>query len=562
MNKVRKGLLAAVCVTFAMGTLAVDEFSFSSGPSVTGAKAQNNNERPAKPETRKSETLSAAAGPIYTKAVEALQAEPPQYQAALAAVTQIINGGSKFKQYDIVKSREIRGYIRAGQDNYKAAIPDFKFAVDSGILSPAEELGLRYNLAQLYLATQQYRAAIREFEAWFRQAENPQAEAYFKLAQAYYVAGQPSKAIPPAETGYRIMKEPKEDWMQLLASIYIDRRAYSKAAPVLERLIGIRPDKRIYFSQLRGVYVQLGKERDAFAVLAIAHRNGILNTESDLKGLAGLYRANGYPYKAGKILEQGINAGHVKANKDNLEELGNAWTHAREAKKAIPPLTRAAGMSGDGKIHYRLCQNYFADENWSEAAKACNSAVAKGGLRNDLADAYFLMGTSHYNVGKDGRQPAIAAFEKCQENAVYRVYKDEEEDSSEQEGATEDAPAEEAAAEEAAAEEEAPAEAQTVSAEAGEGEEEELSDEEKKMSQTGETCIRWVDHINKEIKVEIAELDREKREKERKEREEEERRRMIERATEQMQGFGGTATEISVEEPAPAEEAPAEEVAQ
>lgn len=87
---------------------------------------------------------------------------------------------------------------------------------------------------------------------------------------------------------------------------------------------------------------------------------------------------------------------------------------------------------------------------------------------------------------------------------------------------------EEVFVEEVVVEEEVFVEVEIVSVEVVEGEEEEFFDDEKKMSQIGEICICWVDYINKEIKVEVVEVDREKWEKECKECEEEECCCMIE----------------------------------
>ena len=43
-----------------------------------------------------------------------------------------------------------------------------------------------------------------------------------------------------------------------------------------------------------------------------------------------------------QILEKGIAAGQIEANAKNLQSLGDAWLHARELERALPPLKKAA----------------------------------------------------------------------------------------------------------------------------------------------------------------------------------------------------------------------------
>jgi tetratricopeptide (TPR) repeat protein len=87
-----------------------------------------------------------------------------------------------------------------------------------------------------------------------------------------------------------------------------------------------------------------------------------------------------------------MTAGHVKSDVRNLRLLSQSWYSAREDKKAIPPLEKAAKMGNDGELYIRLAQSYINLENWSEAADAAKKALALGGLkRQDTANIMYGM---------------------------------------------------------------------------------------------------------------------------------------------------------------------------
>ena len=134
---------------------------------------------------------------------------------------------------------------------------------------------------------------------------------------------------------------------------------------------------------MSGIYQERGRERDSFAVLALAYDNNLSLTSDEIVRVAQLYRLYDYPYKAATIVEKGINAGRIKKNKKNWEELGNAWFQSRHMKKAVQPLTNAASLAKEGDIYLRLCQTHASDEAWDRAARDCNNAINKGGLKTN-----------------------------------------------------------------------------------------------------------------------------------------------------------------------------------
>ena len=378
--------------------------------SVSTAAAQEKE----KPKGRKTEAMSQSAYESIVKAQEFMELD--QWSAALQTLNSMLSRQGSLKGIDIATAYKFRGYVYAGQENYSAAAKDFENAMNTGALAEYDMLDMRYNLAQLYLGMEQYAKAIQNLELWFRDAENPGAQAMFLAAQAYALVRRMDEAENYADRGVRKMEEVgevRESWYRIASVIYMSREKYSKAQPILEKLIRGWSDKKEYYIQLSGVYQERGREKDSFAVLALAYDNNLSLTSDEIVRVAQLYRLYDYPYKAATIVEKGINAGRIKKNKKNWEELGNAWFQSRHMKKAVQPLTNAAGLAKEGDIYLRLCQTHASDENWDRAARDCNNAINKGGLKTNGGLAYQLLAIAQYEEGN--REGAMEAFDKCQD---------------------------------------------------------------------------------------------------------------------------------------------------
>lgn len=336
-----------------------------SGVAVSGALAQ---EEDREPRGERTEVVTQATGEVLLKAQEMMELE--QYNPALSQINSLLN--KDLKPFDRAKSLELRGYIYAALDNYGQAAKDWEASLATGALPEFTILDMYYRLAQVYAALEQYPRALQNLEKWFARAENPGAEALFLAAQLYYVADRAKEALSYVERGLAKMVEPRQSWYEISVAIYYENNQYTKAIPLLEKMIVLWANKKAYYTQLAGFYMEQDREKDHFAVMALAYDNKLLNKSDEIVRLAQLYRMYDYPYRAGKILETEIGAGRVKKTSKNWEELGNAWLQAREHDKAINPLTNAGSLSKDGEIYLRLCQTYISNEEWGKASRDCS----------------------------------------------------------------------------------------------------------------------------------------------------------------------------------------------
>ncbi len=201
--------------------------------------------------------------------------------------------------------------------------------------------------------------------------------------------------------------------------IYSELSENTKRGPLLEKMINNWPNERSYWVQLSGFYSNTGKDQDAFSVLEVAYRAGLLTKESELVTLVNYYSFFDNPYRGARLMEREMEAGRIARNTKNLTLLSQLWSQSREHKRAIPVLRSAAQSAGTGELYYRLGQVLLADEQYLESERALTSAINKGGLAAEkVGDAWMLLGTARFSrAGPDDcnqRGEARKAFVNAQ----------------------------------------------------------------------------------------------------------------------------------------------------
>jgi tetratricopeptide (TPR) repeat protein len=340
------------------------------------------------------------------------------YEAALKSLDEIhavvekdrqSNRREKLNAFERASMWQTYGYVYSGQERYPEAIQAFETAIGEEGLPPAAELGLRSNMAQLYLGEGDYQKAIDNFELWFAQASDPTPEAHYMLAMAYALSGDKDKAVPHAEAAVAKSEGPQEGHLQLLSSLYFDHGRYQDVEELLRRLLTHFPSKK-YWMQLAAIYAELGRYDLALAVQESMFEQHLLTDHREYITLAQLYLSGGVPYEAARVLEAGLDAGVVEDAEEGWELLASSYLQAHEYALALPPLERAAAKSSDGESYVRLGEAYLGEERWEDARRAFASALAKGGL-DDAGEVHVLIGIADASAGRfeDAKQAFTAA---------------------------------------------------------------------------------------------------------------------------------------------------------
>ena len=130
--------------------------------------------------------------------------------------------------------------------------------------------------------------------------------------------------------------------------------------------------------------------------MQLAYSAGLVTEDAEIRRLADLLLFNDVPYRGATVLETAIENKTVKVDDKLYEKLANCWIAAAEYDRAIPPLQRAAELSGTGDLFVRLGEVQVQREDWEGAIAALQRGLEKGQLR-DTGSAQMMMGLALFN---------------------------------------------------------------------------------------------------------------------------------------------------------------------
>lgn len=128
--------------------------------------------------------------------------------------------------------------------------------------------------------------------------------------------------------------------------------------------------------------------------------------------LAQSYFFSDVPYKAGKVLERGLEEGKIERNLRNLKMLAQSWVAARETDKAVAALEAAAELSEDGELDAQRAQVLINAERNQEAIRAARRALEKGGVEQP-GNMHLVIGMAELNL--ENFNEALRAFAQAKQ---------------------------------------------------------------------------------------------------------------------------------------------------
>lgn len=329
-----------------------------------------------------------------------------QYAEGLERLDKLI-GSVRRNAYEHAMVLQTYGFIWAQRGDYGKAASYFQQAIDLGALPDVQVEQMKYSLGQFHVAVEEYREGIQVLNAYIKSAKTPvPPEAYVLLATAYAQLGQYRNALPPLTKAISTSNNPKEPWFQLKLAMHYELKDYSNSAKTLLEMVARFPVKKEYWKQLSGMFLELNKDQDALAILALAERQGMLDESKELVNLTNLFLFLDIPYKAGRNLEKAMKAGQVPGTADNYELLANAWLSAKESDRAISALEQASKTTDDGEVVLRLAYLYVEKEAWSKVIPTLEKARKLG--VDQPGDTALLQGIAATELGD--HEAAIKAF--------------------------------------------------------------------------------------------------------------------------------------------------------
>lgn len=363
-----------------------------------------------------------------------------KYDKALGIAKDLLPNAKRESPYAEALTDEMIANIHLVQKQYEDAEPYLKRIVELDALQPSTQLNIVQELAAVYLMKNKFGESIKLYQQVLAQyAKNkknnvePDPSLYYRLGLAYsYQADQESgssqqqdfqNALKYVQEGIDKQqaaheKDPKKndpvskDWYQSLFVINYKMKDYQAARDVAKLLVAKWPNDEDFWTYYANTALLLKDDQQAVAIYGIMYKRGMLKTKDDYMQYASLLLEEKVPYKAGEVLQTGIQKGIIPKTKDNYDELSQAWTAAAEWDKALDALSKAGALAQTGDVYLRESEIYLNRRDYAEAADAAQKALAKGGLKNDEGHALMVLGQAQFE--QKNYDAAVSAFKKAE----------------------------------------------------------------------------------------------------------------------------------------------------
>ncbi|MDE0679545.1 MAG: tetratricopeptide repeat protein [Gammaproteobacteria bacterium] len=360
------------------------------------AQAQEGEEE--EQQTRRSEAMSERVHRRFSRAQEALELED---YATAEALLQEITELRGLTPYERAQTNNFYGFIHIEKEDYPSAIRSFLAVIEIG--GPGEIPEGLYNqtirtLSQLYMQVENYPQAVVFARRWIESQASPVPKDYMLLAMAYFQMEDWRNALEnvqiaierATQTGMGV----EENWWRYLLAAHWELEEFPEALEVSKTLLTNWPKKQ-YWMQLQGLYSIVEDEANQFAAFWSCYDQGLLDRSNELVTMAQLFMLAEVPYKAAVVLQEGLDSGEIEETAVNYRYLAQAWQLAREDRKALDPLRKAAESEEDvedkGDLYMRLAETYNALGDYDDCASAARQALRAGELKSE-GRAYMLLG--------------------------------------------------------------------------------------------------------------------------------------------------------------------------
>ncbi|MCX7513351.1 tetratricopeptide repeat protein [Frateuria hangzhouensis] len=299
----------------------------------------------------------------------------------------------------------------------KGAIDALKRSLDIGVMPNDTYFQLEYELAQFYLADEQYQPALDTLSKWRSEGKRETAESYALEGNAYYRLEKYPEAIAAIKKAMSLTDKPQASWNQILMASYAESGQADQAADVAQQQLQANPNDATAMNNAVAVLMQAQKYPQAIELMEKARANGTLKDEKQYVNLAKLYLITGQnsddpkpgAKKAEAVLEDGMAKGVITSSYENYKLLGDAAYIAGDDSKAIAGYKKAMPLAQDGEAALRAGQLLLNQQKYSDARTLIKQGIAKGVKHQGTA--YMMLAEAERAL--KNKPAAIAAMKKA-----------------------------------------------------------------------------------------------------------------------------------------------------
>ncbi len=352
-------------------------------------------------------------------------------QKSLQEGLDALNNGDDAKAQDMLqkvldsaKSKYAKGIALEGLANlkfnandYPGAIALYKQLLELNSVGNDAYFDSMYNLANAYVASEQYQAALDQIKLWREQGKRETPDSYALEGNAYYRMQKFPEAVAAIKKAQSMTTTPKDSWNSILMASLAESGQSGEASSVIEQELQKDPKNKQLVHNALVLFVQNNQNDKALALLDREHKDGLITDESDYTSAARFYanigQSSDKPAIAAKgadLLQEGISKNVVKASAENYKLQGDLYMIAQDEDKALGAYAKASPLAANGDIDYTRAQIIGAQQNWPEAKAMADKAIARGVTHK--GKAYLLLGKLDTALGD--KAGAKAAFQKAQ----------------------------------------------------------------------------------------------------------------------------------------------------
>ncbi len=333
-----------------------------------------------------------------------------------AQLLQPIADGAKSKYAQALALQGLAN-VKYNDGDVKGAIDLLKRSLDNGVMSNETYFQLEYELAQFYLADEQYQQSLDTVEKWRAEGKREWADSYALEGNDYYRLQKFPEAIAAIKKAQSMTDKPNPSWNQILMASYAESGQGDQAAQIAQQQYAANPNDPDALNNAIAALMQAQKYPEAIQMMEKARAQGALKKEVDYVNLAKLYlnaaQASDDPKpntaKAVQVLQDGISKGIVQQNGENQKLLGDCYMVGDQPDQALAAYRKAIPLAKDGEPSVAAGAILLNDNKFSEAKSLLQQGIDKGVKHK--GNAYMMLANA--NIGLKDRTGAIAAMKQA-----------------------------------------------------------------------------------------------------------------------------------------------------
>jgi len=326
---------------------------------------------------------------------------------------QPIIDGSKSK-YAQALALQAMASLKYNDGDVKGGIDLLKRSLDNGVLPNETYFTLEYELAQFYLADQQYQAALDQIDKWRAEGKRETADSYALQGNADYRLQKYPEAIAAIKKAQSMTDKPNSNWNQILMASYSESGQTDQVAQLAQQQLSNNPNDPDALNNAVAGLIQAQKYPEAIQLMEKARSQGNLKSEKDYVNLAKLHLMQAQSSggddttdttAAVQVLQDGMSKGIVTQSSDNYKLMGDAHAISGETDQALQMYRKAVPNAKDGEAAVAAGSILVNDNKFSEAKSLLQQGIDKGVKHK--GNAYLMLANA--NRGLKDKAAAVAA---------------------------------------------------------------------------------------------------------------------------------------------------------